>query len=250
METPTLPVDQKPNLTLIHDREKPHVKSFLTTYLGTVPYTKAVKLQLRLVQERTNGKIPDVLLLLQHPPVFTTGKFRGEDDFIASRYLLRGEGIQIVHTNRGGSITYHGPGQLVGYPIFNLKDLGIGIREYVSKLEDSLIQVLISLGIQGERCSGYPGVWVGKAKICSIGINVNRSVTMHGFALNVDNDLSYFDYINPCGIKGIRMTSIAKTSGHSFKCKDIIPYVTNALAISFGIKSQQWDSSLINMNNG
>ena len=162
---------------------------------NTTPYELALKQQQRLAQARAEGDIPDVVLLLQHPPVFTIGRFRGGEDIIVPP-----DGIAIFHTNRGGGITYHGPGQLVGYPILNLKENGLGVREYIWKLEEVIINLLLSLGIRGHRVAKYPGgVWVGNQKVCSIGIHVSRYITTHGFALNVNPDLRYFEYIKPCG---------------------------------------------------
>jgi lipoate-protein ligase B len=211
----------------------PHTATLAVQYLGTVPYARALSLQQMLVRRRLRGRVPDTLLLLEHPHVFTTGAFRGEEDLAVPREALQQLGVEIVPANRGGSMTYHGPGQLVGYTIFDLRGLGIGVREYVARVEDSILHVLSRLGIAGERLSAYRGVWVGGQKICSIGIHVEEHVTMHGFALNVDPDLGYFDYINPCGLKGVRMTSIARVLGHPRSCAEVAPPVADAIADSF-----------------
>ena len=205
-------------------------------YLGVVPYGRALELQKKLRQAREDGKIPDVLLLLQHPPVFTIGRFRGEEDLIASLEKLQQAGIAVFHTNRGGSVTYHGPGQLVGYPIINLKDNGLGVREYIWKLEEVIISLLLSLGIQGKRVSQYRGVWVGERKICSIGVHVSRYVTMHGFALNVNTNLHHFDYINPCGIRGNVMTSLTKLLGRPIEVEDVTLALVDSYSAVFGVK--------------
>jgi len=208
----------------------PISKTYLVGYLGVIPYETALEMQERLAQARGEGTIPDVVLLLQHPPLFTRGRFRGREDIIAPPQVLAEQGIAVFSTNRGGSITYHGPGQLVGYPILNLKELGLGVREYITKLEEVIIRLLFSLGIQGQRAAGFPGsVWVGEEKVCSIGIHVSRYITQHGFALNVNTDLRHFEYINPCGIKGRVMTSMTKLLGYPIKVED----VTGALIDSF-----------------
>ncbi|GAJ21273.1 unnamed protein product, partial [marine sediment metagenome] len=141
------------------------------------------------------------------PPVVTIGRFRGEEDLTVPPETLAREGIAVFHTNRGGGVTYHGPGQLIGYPILNLKETGLGVREYIWKLEAVIIKLLLTSGINGYRIAGYPGVWVGEKKVCSIGIHVSRYITMHGFALNISNDLRYFQYIRPCGLGSEVMTS-------------------------------------------
>ncbi|MDH4299391.1 MAG: lipoyl(octanoyl) transferase LipB, partial [Dehalococcoidia bacterium] len=170
-------------------------KTCIAPYLETVPYEVALKLQQGLMQSRAEGKIGDVLLLLQHPSVFTIGRFRGEEDIVVPPETLAREGIAVLHSNRGGGITFHGPGQLVGYPILNLKENGLGVREYIWKLEAVIIKLLLALGIQGYRLGGYPGVWVGEKKVCSIGIHISQHISTHGFSLNVTNDLRYFGYV-------------------------------------------------------
>ena len=188
----------------------PYRKAYIVKYLGVVPYEDALSQQETLRQLRAKGKIPDAVLLLQHPHVYTVGHFRGEEDIIAPP-----ENAPVFHTNRGGSITYHGPGQLVGYPILDLQANGLGVRRYIWKLEGVIIKLLAGFGIDARRNDTYPGgVWVGGQKICSIGINVSRHITMHGFALNVNNDLKYFEYIKPCGMREASMTSMAAFLGH------------------------------------
>ena len=209
-------------------------------YLGLVPYEDALKLQQALVDARVDGKIPNALLLLQHPPVFTIGRFRGEEDIIASAETLAQEGIAVFPSNRGGSVTYHGPGQLVGYPILNLKENGLGVLEYIRKLEDVIIKLLLTFGIHGERVAKYPGgVWVGGEKICSVGIHVSHYVTMHGFALNVNTNLRHFEYINPCGIKGAVITSISELLGYPVKVEALIPSLLDTFSETFGLKCER-----------
>jgi len=212
------------------------------TYLGVVPYEHALKLQQRLVQSRVEGSIPDVLLLLQHPPVFTIGRFRGEEDIIVPLERLAQEGIEVFHTNRGGGITHHAPGQLVGYPILNLREHHLGVRQYIWKLEEVIIKLLLALGIQGYRVARYPGsVWVGEKKVCSIGIRVSHHVSMHGFALNVSNDLRYFEYIRPCGLRSGMITSLLELLGHPVKMETITGNLIDWFSETFGLEFEQGD---------
>ncbi len=214
----------------------------LASYLGLVPYEPALHLQQRLVAARAEYRIPDVLLLLQHPPVFTIGRFRGENDIIAPPEIMAQEGIEVFHTNRGGSVTYHGPGQLVGYPILNLRELNVGVRDYVWRLEEVIIRLLGDFAISAGRNSKYPGVWVGNEKICSLGINISRHITMHGFALNVSTNLKHFDYINPCGIKNAIMTSISKVLGHHVDIEATIEPLLQHFSDVFGVKCTRNES--------
>jgi len=177
----------------------------VVSQLGTIDYAAATALQEQLVEQRMAGG-DDRLLLLEHPAVYTLG--RGADP----RFLgLAAEGaIPIVRTSRGGQVTYHGPGQLVGYPIVDLRAHRCDVRWYVHQLEAVLIDALAQAGVEGERRSGAPGVWVGGAKIASIGVAIRRWVTWHGIAVNVGADLSAFERITPCGLDGVRMTSLAR----------------------------------------
>ena len=209
-------------------------KVYLADYLGVVPYELALSLQQRLAQARAEGEIPDVVLLLQHPPVFTVGRFRGEEDIVNIP-----DGIEVFPTNRGGSITYHGPGQLVGYPILNLKENELGVREYIWKLEEVIINLLLGFGIRGRRMAKHPGgVWVGDQKVCSIGINVSHYITTHGFALNLNTDLRHFEYIRPCGLKNTAMTSISKLLGYPVEVESIIESWLQSFSEIFGLKRE------------
>jgi len=223
-------------------------KTCIAPYLRIVPYERALELQQRLAQARKDGRIGDVLLLLQHPPVFTIGRFRGEEDITAPPETLAREGIAVVHTNRGGSITFHGPGQLVGYPILNLKENGLGVREYIRKLEETIIMTLLTLGIQGRRMTEYPGVWVGEKKICSIGIHASHNITTHGFALNVNNDLRYFQYARPCGLSGEVMTSLSEVLKQRVELETVIEKLLSSFSETFGLSCEQendkWQSTL------
>ena len=197
------------------------MKVCLVCDLGLVDYQKGLLLQERLLNSRKCGAISDVLLLLQHPSVFTMGRSGIVENIIVPEETLVKEGIPVFHTNRGGDITYHGPGQLVGYPILNLRENGLTVHQYVWDLEEIAIRTLADFGIGGQRISGRRGVWVGKQKICALGLRISREVSMHGFALNVNTNLKYFTYIIPCGITGVSITSVSKLLGHEVEIGEI-----------------------------
>jgi len=184
--------------------------------LGLIPYAEAWTLQQELVAERKAGNAPDTLLLLEHPHVITLGRSAQRENI-----LTLPPGVELQETNRGGDVTYHGPGQLVGYPIFDLHGLRKDIAWYMRTLEGCLIEALAAFDITAERLPGLTGVWVGHDKIAAMGVHLSRWVTCHGFALNVTTDLSYFDAIIPCGIRGHGVTSMEKLLGHSVKMNDV-----------------------------
>lgn len=237
----TIPINEQAGLDF-RKSLLPSQRICTVDYLGVVLYAHALRLQHRLVRARAEGSIPDVLLLLEHPPVVTIGRFRGEEDLLIPREILARDGIAVFHTSRGGGITYHGPGQLVGYPILDLKEIGLGVRKYIWKLEAVIIRLFLTLGIQGHRVANYPGVWVGEKKVCSIGIHVSHYVTMHGFALNVSNDLRYFEYIKPCGIDSKVMTSISKLLGYSVEVDTIIESLLDSFSATFGLQLKKGDN--------
>lgn len=177
-------------------------------HAGLVPYRDALALQRRLAQDRIAGRLPhDTLLLLEHPPVVTLGRGAKPE------HLLRADGVEIFDVERGGDVTFHGPGQLVGYPILDLRQHRQDLHWYLRTLEQTVIDGLGTLGIAAERRTNYTGVWTRGRKIASIGVHVKQWVTWHGFALNVTTDLSWFDRIVPCGIAGVEMTSVARERG-------------------------------------
>ena len=180
--------------------------------LGRVHYGEALAIQRRLADERIAGAIPDTLLLLEHPPVVTLGRGTKESSLPLQPDALRRQGVDVFEIERGGDVTYHGPGQLVGYPILDLQGLRPDLHWYLRQLEEALIQAVAGFGITAERNPGYTGVWTQGRKIASIGIHVRQWVTWHGFALNVTTDLSAFDLIVPCGIKDVVMTSVVRES--------------------------------------
>ena len=174
-------------------------------------YAEALELQRQVARDRISGAIQqDVLLLVEHPPVVTLGRSSNEKHLVASPELLAHRGIELFEVERGGDVTFHGPGQLVGYPIVNLKRHKEDLHWYLRQLEQSMIDTLASYDIDAGRNTGLTGVWTGGRKIASIGVHARDWVTWHGFALNVNTELSYFDLIVPCGINGVVMTSIAR----------------------------------------
>ena len=178
--------------------------------LGVVPYADALELQRALVEERKAGRIPDTLLLLQHPHVLTIGvKKDGRQHILATPEVLAARGVEVVETGRGGDVTYHGPGQLVGYPIIDLNPDRRDVHKYVRDLEAVMIGVCADYGLTADRVKGMSGAWVGDAKIGAIGIRISRWVTSHGFAFNVATDLDFFNLIVPCGIADKAVTSLA-----------------------------------------
>ncbi|MCS6902864.1 MAG: lipoyl(octanoyl) transferase LipB [Candidatus Bipolaricaulota bacterium] len=196
--------------------------------LGTREYREVWELQHELVARRIAGEIGDILVLVEHPPVFTVGR-------AASRAVPKEiENIPCWAIERGGQITYHGPGQLVGYPILDLRARGRDLPRYLRDLEDVLMLTLVDFGIAAERCPGLTGVWVKKRKIASIGIAVKRWVSYHGFALNVSVDLRYFRAIQPCGLDGSVMTSMAEQLGRSLELETVKPPLVKRFQEIFG----------------
>jgi len=181
--------------------------------LGQVEYTEALRLQREKVAQRKAGEIPDTLLLLEHPHVYTFGRNARRENLLVSPEWLAARGARIFETDRGGDVTYHGPGQLVGYPIFDLTQHRRDLAWYMRSLEEVFIGVARDFGVEAGRLAGAPGVWVGQHKLVAMGVHVSRWVTSHGFALNVNTDLGYFNWIVPCGLPGKGVTSLAKIVG-------------------------------------
>lgn len=168
--------------------------------LGRMEYGAALALQQELVERRKRGEICDQLLFVEHPHVVTMGRNGRQENVLASPEALKRAGIAFYPTDRGGDVTYHGPGQIVGYPIFDLREWKRDVVAYVRAIEEALIRALAEFGVVGERIAGATGIWVGDAKVAAIGVHISRWVTSHGFALNVDTDLSYYRHIVPCGL--------------------------------------------------
>jgi lipoyl(octanoyl) transferase len=183
-------------------------------HLGTVPYRDALVIQADVQARRQADEQPDTLLLLEHPPVYTRGRLADDDELSLGEDFYRACGIEIVPTDRGGKVTYHGPGQLVGYPIMRIVDIGAHLR----KMEAAIVAALGEYGIEARsRCAegiDYTGVWVEDRKIASIGVHVSRGISTHGFAVNVTNDLTPFTWIVPCGLPDVAMTSMTQELGH------------------------------------
>jgi len=208
-----------------------------TVPLGRLEYGEALELQRNIARDRIAGTIPqDVLLLLEHPPVVTLGRGSKERNLVASPEFLKSKGVELFEVERGGDVTFHGPGQLVGYPIIDLKRHREDLHWYLRKIEEALINTLADYGIPGERNTAYTGVWTRGKKIASIGVHARDWVTWHGFALNVTTDLSFFDLIIPCGIDGVVMTSIAREAGlDDISIQDVRDRVSAKFAEAFDL---------------
>jgi lipoyl(octanoyl) transferase len=219
--------------------------------LGTIEYEAGVELQKSLVEDRRSGHIGDTLLLLEHPPVITLGvKTRGQPTHIvASEDELRDEGVTVHETGRGGDITYHGPGQLVAYPIFDLRPDRCDVHRYVRDLEDVLIRAIAEFGVEGRRVQGLTGVWAGaegrENKIAAIGIRISRWITSHGFALNVTSNLDHFKLIVPCGIVDRGVTSLALELGRAPSMADVEAAVVRGFEAVFSATSARSETRFV-----
>jgi lipoyl(octanoyl) transferase len=212
-------IGRKCQLNLISFVSLKFSMAFNYLHLDQTPYEEALRLQEQLFGEALNSKLEDrwavqTLIMLQHEPVYTLGKSGDPSNLIVP---VEDTGATFYRTNRGGDITYHGPGQLVGYPIFDLYSLNMGVRQFVETLEDCIIDCLADYGLKGKRIAGASGVWLDSGgeerKICALGIKISRGVSMHGFAFNINTDLTYFNHIIPCGITDKSVTSLAKEMG-------------------------------------
>ena len=219
---------------------KDDVRTAWLVSCGRIAYGEAWALQKALLAARQAGAIPDTILLLEHPPVITLGRSARASNVLAGADALAGRGIGLFQIERGGDVTYHGPGQLVGYPIVDLRALDEDVVRYVRALEGALIDALWQWQIRAERLRGFPGVWVGGAKTAAIGVAVRRKVTMHGFALNVDPDLAAFDLINPCGL-GRPVTSMARLLRRPVALDEVEPVVAGTLATALGLRLERRD---------
>ena len=222
--------------------------------LGLMDYGEAWDYQEILFHDIKNAKIrnwdlpqcevlpkANFLLFCEHPHVYTIGKSGKESNLLIDENQLKKRGAKVYKTNRGGDITYHGPGQIVGYPILDLEDFGLGIKDYIFKLEQSIIDTLAGYGLKGERLKGATGVWLDagikgeERKICAIGVRASRYVTMHGFAFNVNTDLNYFNYINPCGFVDKGVTSLQKELGKEMNMEEVKQLLRKHIARTFNM---------------
>jgi lipoate-protein ligase B len=202
--------------------------------LGRVPYADGVEIQDRLRSARQRDAIPDALLLLEHDPVYTKGRRTPASDLPMGDDWYRSQGIEVADTSRGGRVTYHGPGQLVGYPIMAIGD----VIAYVRTMERAVIAALADEGVEARVRDGLTGIWVRDRKIGSIGVHVSRGVTMHGFAVNVDCDLQPFEWIVPCGIDGVRMTSLLAETGRTGAMRCFRKRMAWRFAEAFGLRQR------------
>jgi lipoyl(octanoyl) transferase len=213
--------------------------------LGTVPYPDALSLQHKLVETISRGGISGVVLMLEHPPVFTLGQRGGMENLRVPPAFLERSGISVIQAERGGSITYHGPGQLVVYPVIDLKHAGVSVAGYVEVLEEVMIRTAADWNISASRNPAGRGVWVGAAKLGSIGIRVRRTVAFHGLALNVSVSLTPFEWINPCGLEGVCMTSMVQEAAMEISMSDVRRAVVRHMEAVFGAAITMTDETVL-----
>ncbi len=188
---------------------------------GLARYGNVLRFQIAILEHRQKDEIPNTVLLLEHKPVITLGARKSENKLCVSREALAAKGIDLETVGRGGGTTAHNPGQVVMYPILDLKSLGLGVNEYIRELEAIGIELLEQFNIKGARKKGFPGLWVGERKIGSVGVKVKKHVTFHGMAININNDLSIFENIVPCGIEGVEITNVQKETGREISMAQI-----------------------------
>jgi lipoyl(octanoyl) transferase len=211
--------------------------------LGLIAYAEAYALQKRVVAARKAGAIEDVLVLCEHPPVITLGRSGKRENLLASEHVLRQKGVEFHDTDRGGDITYHGPGQIVGYPILNLGAIRRDVVWYVRTLEEAMIRTTAEFGISAERVTGKTGIWVragnAEEKLAAIGVHISRWVTSHGFAYNVSTDLRNFELIVPCGMADRKATSLEKLLGRNVEPKEVAPRIAKHLGELLGLEMKE-----------
>jgi len=221
------------------------MNEFKILSLGLTDYKKALNIQLDLLDKRKNNLIPDTLILLQHPPTITIGRGGDLKNLLVSQSYLKDRGIYFEQISRGGDITFHGPGQIVAYAIMNLNNLGRDIHMYLRSLEHLIIDMLKNYGIKASGFKGITGVWANEKKIASIGIGVKRWITYHGFAININNDLNYYDMIISCGLSKVRMTNITTESATG---KVTIENANDYIIESFSKTFNRKYSGILNIN--
>ena len=212
-----------------------HAVSGTWRFLGRMDYLEAWELQANMLQSRINDGISDTVLFVEHPPTYTLGRRGTNVDLLSSKEKLEVLGASLVEVDRGGQATFHGPGQLVVYPIIDLRQWGGGPVKYVRTLESILISVLDGYGIKSGLIDGLTGVWVDDKKIAAIGVKISRGVTMHGFALNISTDLSWFDHIVPCGVRDKGVTSMEELLGDKVNVEGVIYSMVKQFASIMGL---------------
>ena len=219
------------------------MNALLISDLGLIGYADAYALQKRVVAARKAGAVDDILFLCEHPHVITQGRNGKREHLLASEHVLRQKGVEFLEASRGGDITYHGPGQIVGYPILNLGAIRRDVVWYVRMLEEAMIRATREFGIESGRIAGKTGIWVAgdanEEKLGAIGVHISRWVTSHGFAYNVATDLRYFDLIVPCGIADRKATSLEKLLGRAVYGQEVKPYLAKHVAEVFGLVSNE-----------
>lgn len=212
-------------------------RKLLYIYLGKVAYTDALDLQNRVRENLAskNSVYTGVLMMLYHNPVITIGKYGDKSNILYSSVELQEKGVEFYISSRGGDATYHGPGQLVCYPVINLKKLNSGVRNYIESLESIIIKYLSAIGIEAKTVKGYPGVWSGNSKIASIGVRISRNITTHGFALNLSDGLYGFGFINPCGMKDRGITSVEELTGTAYQTESVARDIAGLFVREFNI---------------
>ena len=212
--------------------------------LGLIDYPEAWALQQKLVAARVDNRIDhDIMLFLEHPAVFTLGRRGGLDNLLVSETFLNDSGIPVIQVERGGVITYHGPGQIVVYPLMNLHNRRIGVKEFVAAMEEAMLQTAANWNIAAERNPINSGIWVGHQKMGSIGIALRKGISFHGLALNVNLDLTPFSWIQPCGLQGVSMTSMKQESGRELPLNEVRKVLKNQLQTALGISFENRDLS-------
>jgi len=218
--------------------------------LGIMEFGEAWKLQKSLLEPRMSNAVEDCLILLQHPPTFTFGRRYKEDNLITNKEYYESLGFAVYKTDRGGLATYHGPGQVVGYPIIKISTYTKDYYQYLRMLEDVMIRTLIDFGIVAERNEGYTGVWVDNAKIGFIGVRMSFGYSMHGFSLNVNNDVSPFNHITPCGIQGVRITSVQELLNTSVNMQEVYAKLANHFSDVFQIQMVSIEKGIMSQRIG
>jgi lipoate-protein ligase B len=205
----------------------------IVLWYESIHYSQALDLQMRICESKKNGFVADVLLLLEHPPVITMGRSGNLKNLLIDENELKARGIEFWNIDRGGDITFHGPGQLVGYPILSLQPGERDVHRYMRNLEESLIRLLALYEIEGFRDKQFTGVWTKEGKIGAMGVHLSRWITRHGFALNVNTDLSYYNLIVPCGIVGKGVTSMKNVLSHQVEMREVVDHYINAFGVLF-----------------